>query len=173
MNEHYLYPGMLFTHPEPHRITTVLGSCIAVCLFDPVRRLGGMNHYMLPVWSGEGLPTPKYGNVAIDLLIERLAALGCQVSRLQAKLFGGAAMWESGNSPVSVGDRNIDLAWRLLDRNGIQVVASDLGGGFSRKLIFYTTTGDVFLKRHPGSARGGVTAGAGLMPPDRLQTPAP
>jgi chemotaxis protein CheD len=165
MSEHYLYPGMLFADSKPHRVTTVLGSCIAVCLFDPLRGIGGINHYMLPLWNGEGLPTPRYGNVAIDALIERLQGLGCQVSRMQAKLFGGAAMWESGSSSVSVGERNIDLAWRLLDRYGIQVVASDLGGCMSRKLIFFTASGEVLLKRQTGSTHVGTALAAKLPQP--------
>lgn len=147
MGEYYLYPGMLFVEPQPHRVTTVLGSCIAVCLFDPVRRRGGINHYMLPLWNGEGLPTPRYGNVAIDLLIEGLEGIGCLAGRLQAKLFGGAAMWDNGNGFVSVGERNIDLALRMLDRYGIPVVGRDTGGGVSRKIIYDTGTGEVLLRR--------------------------
>ncbi len=147
MNEHYLYPGMLFAEQETHRVTTVLGSCIAVCLFDPIRRVGGINHFMLPLWNGEGLPTPRYGNVAINALIERLQGFGCLTTRLQAKLFGGAAMWDNTNNLVSVGERNIDMAWRMLERYGIPVVAKDLGGSASRKIIFFTETGEVLLRR--------------------------
>jgi chemotaxis protein CheD len=147
MSEHFLYPGMLFAEQETHRVTTVLGSCIAVCLYDPIRRIGGINHYMLPLWNGEGLPTPRYGNVAIIALIERLQGFGCLTSRLQAKLFGGAAMWDNGNSLVSVGERNIDQAWLMLERYGIPVVAKDLGGNASRKIIFNSETGEVLLRR--------------------------
>jgi chemotaxis protein CheD len=176
--EHYLYPGMLFADPSPHRVTTVLGSCIAVCLFDPVRRIGGINHYMLPLWNGEGLQTPRYGNVAIDSLIDRLQGLGCQVSRLQAKLFGGAAMWESRQNSASIGEKNIELAWRMLDQYGIHVVASDLGGGVSRKIVFSSGTGEVLLKRQIAAAHtwatsssraesaGGTLFGSQLQSPD-------
>ncbi|MBK5275108.1 MAG: chemotaxis protein CheD [Desulfuromonadales bacterium] len=147
MSEHFLYPGMLFAEQETHRVTTVLGSCIAVCLYDPIRRIGGINHYMLPLWNGEGLPTPRYGNVAIIALIERLQKFGCLTTRMQAKLFGGAAMWDNGNSFVSVGERNINQAWLMLERYEIPVVAQDLGGSASRKIIFYSETGEVLLRR--------------------------
>lgn len=157
--EHYLYPGMLFAEAQGCRVTTVLGSCIAVCLFDPVRKIGGINHYMLPFWNGEGLPTPRYGNVAIDALIERLQGFGCLASRLQAKLFGGAAMWDNGNSLIAIGERNIDLAWRMLDQYDIPVVGSDVGGGVSRKIIFHTATGEVFLRRQAGRAAAGAANG--------------
>lgn len=153
MREHYLYPGMLYAEPQESRVTTVLGSCIAVCLYDPVRSLGGINHYMLPFWNGEGLPTPRYGNVAIDALLERLQGFGCVASRLQAKVFGGAAMWDNGNSLIAIGERNIDLARRLLDRYQIPVVGSDVGGAVSRKIIFYTATGEVFLRRQTGKVQ--------------------
>jgi chemotaxis protein CheD len=145
---HYLYPGALFADPRPHLVTTVLGSCVAVCLFDPVRRLGGINHYLLPLWNGEGLPTPRYGNVAIDLLIDRLLALGCVSSRLQAKVFGGAALWENPNGLLSVGERNVELAWRLLEQQRIPVTAADVGGEAGRKLLFTTATGEVLLRRN-------------------------
>jgi chemotaxis protein CheD len=106
-----------------------------------------MNHFMLPVWNGEGLPTPRYGNVAINALIKRLQGFGCLTTRLQAKLFGGAAMWDTGNSLVPVGEQNIDLALQMLEHYGIPVVAKDLGGSTSRKIIFCTETGDVLLRR--------------------------
>ncbi len=138
---------MLFAEQEPHRVTTILGSCVSVCLFDPVRRVGGINHFMLPLWNGEGLPTPRYGNIAIDTLIDRLSGLGCLVSRLQAKLFGGAAMWENADRFMPIGTGNIDLAWRILAQFDIPVVASDLGGGASRKIIFSSNTGEVLLRR--------------------------
>ncbi|MBF0165687.1 MAG: chemotaxis protein CheD, partial [Magnetococcales bacterium] len=63
-------PGALFAQNGAYVITTVLGSCIAVCLWDRMRKEGGMNHYKLPLWNGDGLPSPKYGNIAIAKLIE-------------------------------------------------------------------------------------------------------
>lgn len=171
--EHYLYPGMLCAEPEPHRITTVLGSCVSVCLFDPVRHIGGINHYMLPLWNGEGLSTPRYGNVAIDALIDRLLGFGCLVTRLQAKLFGGAAMWDNANRFMPVGAGNIDLAWRILKQYGIPVVANDLGGSASRKIIFCSDTGDVFLRRQTSVALSEAQSGKGgtAAVPTAIRTP--
>lgn len=161
MGEYYLYPGLLFAEAHGCRVTTVLGSCIAVCLFDPVRRIGGINHYMLPLWNGEGLPTPRYGNVAIETLIDRLQGMGCQISRLQAKVFGGAAMWENGTGLITIGERNIDLAWRMLHHYAIPVVGNDVGGNVSRKIICNTGTGEVLLRCQGGSMIAGRPAGAG------------
>jgi chemotaxis protein CheD len=145
---HYLYPGGIFADPRPHRVTTILGSCVSVCLWDKVRGVGGINHYLLPLWNGDGLPTPRYGNIAIDALFDRMLALGCSRENLRAKLFGGAAMWENPNGLLAVGERNIELARRQLAECGIPVIASDLGGDAGRKIIFDTASGSVLLRRN-------------------------
>jgi chemotaxis protein CheD len=59
-NSHFLYPAALFASSQPYVINTILGSCVAVCLWDPVYKVGGMAHYMLPLWNGEGLASPKW-----------------------------------------------------------------------------------------------------------------
>ena len=87
--KHYLYPGDIFVNLSPHSITTVLGSCIAVCMYDYKLKIGGMNHYLLPFWNGEGLASPRYGNIAIPKLIEKLLSLGSERKNLRAKVFGG------------------------------------------------------------------------------------
>lgn len=144
---HYLYPGALFADRRPHAVTTILGSCIAVCLWDQRRRIGGINHYLLPLWNGEGLPTPRYGNVAIDALVEKMLSLGCRRSDLMAKVFGGASMWENPEGLLAVGARNAELAERSLAVHGIPVVASSVGGCEGRKLVFQTGSGTVLLRR--------------------------
>lgn len=146
--KHYLFPGALFAETEPHVVTTVLGSCIAVCLWDPVKHLGGINHYLLPLWNGEGLPTPRYGNVAIPRLIEKLVALGADPKKLQAKVFGGAALWHKAQGLMSIGERNIALAEDLLGEARIPIVNADVGGNRGRKIIFDTAEGTVLLRRH-------------------------
>lgn len=143
---HYLYPGTLFAHREPHVVTTVLGSCVSVCLWDASLRIGGINHYLLPLWNGEGLPTPKYGNIAIAKLIEKIQSLGAG-SKLVAKVFGGASMWEKTDGLLAIGQRNCELAIELLEQHRIPVVSSDLGGSVGRKIIFHTDNGTVLLKR--------------------------
>ena len=87
IEQHYLYPSALFASARPHKVVTVLGSCVSVCLWDPFLRIGGINHYMLPLWNGEGLASPKYGNIAIEKLIERMLYLGSRKSNLQAKIW--------------------------------------------------------------------------------------
>jgi len=146
-NTHYLLPGSIFVPSEPFIITTVLGSCVSVCMWDPVLRVGGMNHYMLPLWNGEGLASPKYGNIAISKLIEKMLVLGCEKRRLKAKVFGGGEVLKVSNGILNVGERNIILAKDTLKAEKIEIIASDLGGKTGRKIIMNTSTGSVLMKR--------------------------
>lgn len=144
---HFLFPAALFVSPAPYQVTTILGSCVAVCLWDPVTRIGGINHYMLPLWNGEGLPSPKFGNIAIEKLVDKMVALGARRSRLVAKVFGGAESLEHGSSHFMIGYRNGILARELLSDLSIPIISSDLGGVGGKKIQFFTDTGDVLLKQ--------------------------
>jgi len=147
---HFLYPAALFASNEPYIINTILGSCVAICLWDPVTRKGGMAHYMLPLWNGEGLASPKYGNIAIDKLIEKMQSFGCQKANLKAKIFGGGEVIESFTSYFYIGRRNIEIAHELLNEKNIPIIGSSTGGKLGRKVIFNTYTGEVrqrYVKR--------------------------
>ena len=144
---HYLYPCTIFVHREEHVVSTVLGSCVAVCLRDPGMALGGINHYMLPLWNGDGLPTPKYGNIAIEKLIRRMLDLGCVRDRLVAKIFGGANVIGTGEGVYTVGARNIAIARERLAQEGIPIIAADVGGELGRKVIYNTRTGVALVSR--------------------------
>ena len=144
---HYLYPCMVFAHRQEHQVATVLGSCVAVCLRDPAVDVGGINHYMLPLWNGDGLATPKYGNIAMEKLIQALLDRGCAQARLVAKIFGGANVIGHGPGAFSVGERNIALAEDLLAQEGIPILAADVGGNLGRKILFNTRTGGVLVSK--------------------------
>ena len=144
----YLFPAEIFVTGEPTMVSTVLGSCVAVCLWDSRFAIGGMNHYLLPLWNGDGLATPKYGNIAIRQLVEKLVAKGAERKGMQAKIFGGAAMWSNTEGLFAIGLRNIELAQQQLKELQIPVTASDVGGALSRKIFFNTGDGSVLLRRH-------------------------
>lgn|SRR5512139_2057832 len=144
---HYLMAGNLFVPEEAHLVTTVLGSCVSVCLWDSILRFGGINHYMLPFWNGEGLASPKYGNIATAKLIERLQDLGSQKRNLRAKVFGGGIVLNVKNPFMNIGERNIQLAEDQLKSEGIPIVSADTGGNVGRKIIFNTGTGTVLVKK--------------------------
>lgn len=158
---HYLFPGTIFVHKDQHQVTTVLGSCVSVCLWHPRAQVGGINHFLLPLWNGEGLPTPKYGNVAITRLIEKVTRIAGS-GELIAKVFGGASMWSRAEGALAVGERNVELALRVLEEQKIQVVSQDVWGEMGRKIIFDTKTGSVLLRRNPNVAmRAKIDEGSG------------
>jgi chemotaxis protein CheD len=144
---HYLFPCTLFAHRQAHQVTTILGSCVAVCLWDSGLGLGGMNHYMLALWNGDGLPTPKYGNIAIEKLIRAMLDRGADRGRMVAKVFGGARVISSDPEIWSVGERNIALAREVLGREAIPIQAMDVGGTNGRKIVFDTASGAVLMYR--------------------------
>jgi len=140
---HYLYPSSLFASNERHLITTILGSCVGICLYNQRLQVGGMNHYMLALWNGNGLASPRFGNIANEKLLQELIALGSSKIHLVAKVFGGANQTVSYND---VGMRNIEVAFEFLDRMEIPVIAKNVGGEIGRKLVFDTHTGEVRMK---------------------------
>ena len=149
-NSHFLYPAALYVTRDPGYIHTILGSCVAVCLYDPVLAFGGMTHYMLPLWNGEGLASPKYGNIAIERLIQKMEAYGSNRQHLKAKVFGGGEVIEAKSAYFHIGKRNIKMAFELLEDYRIPVIASSTGGRSGRKIIFETSTGKVrqrYVKR--------------------------
>jgi chemotaxis protein CheD len=145
--EYYLYPGGLFANKEPYLVTTVLGSCVSVCLWDSVLKAGGINHYMLPLWNGDGLASPRYGNIAIPRLIEKMLDLGSLKKNLEAKVFGGGEVLRIKEGVLNVGERNIMQALDMLKQNNIAVSITNVGGQYGRKLIYDTSTGKVLMKK--------------------------
>ncbi len=151
----FLHPGTILASNKPVVVTTILGSCVSVCLWDPALRIGGINHYLLPLWNGEGLPLPKYGNIAISRLVEMMLSEGSRKGNLKAKVFGGASINVHDNGLLNVGKRNVILARDLLEEEGIPIVSSHLEGNMGRKLIFFSETGVVRMKLLKKSKRAG------------------
>ena len=141
--KHYLYPSTLIVSEELCLVTTVLGSCVSVCLYDKVLKNGGINHFMLPFWNGKGLASPKYGNIAISQLIDKMTDLGCDKRNLVAKMFGGA---NQSISRMNIGERNAKVAMEFLSKYGISIVAESIEGTEGRKIEFNTCTGEVRMK---------------------------
>jgi chemotaxis protein CheD len=143
---HFLYPAELYVSKVPYQINTILGSCVAVCLFDPTLNIGGINHFMLPYWNGQGLASPKYGNIAIEKLIDKMLSMGCIKSNLKAKIFGGGEVIETQVVQFNIGTRNIEVARLLLDEKKIPIISSSVGGKLGRKIEFMTSSGEVRQK---------------------------
>ncbi len=119
-------------------VSTLLGSCVAACLHDPVARVGGMNHFLLPGGEGERGHTEHFGVHAMELLVNDLLARGASRSRLEAKLFGGANTMQGF---TDIGAMNAGFAVRFLTREGIHLASSCLGGDRGRRIQFWPVSG--------------------------------
>ncbi len=131
-------------------ITTLLGSCVAVCLYDPRLRLAGMNHFLLPSRaksSGDDTDVILAGDYSMEVLLNTMLSQGAAKSRLVAKAFGGGTIVTS--ILMAIGQRNAEFAREWLEREGIPLTAQDFGGSWSRKVIFTPDGGDAFCRRLP------------------------
>ena len=133
--------GEVEASAEPVLLTTILGSCVAVCLYDPVTGIGGMNHFMLPDARPDGPLPSRYGVQAMELLINRLMQLGAERRRLEAKAFGGANVLSAFAGERSVADANVAFIRKFLATEGIPLVAERLGGSEPLEVRFHTAAG--------------------------------
>jgi chemotaxis protein CheD len=136
-------PGEFFVSDEDMLIVTTLGSCIAACLWDRERRIGGMNHFMLPEGTGD---SGRYGSFAMELLINQLMKRGATRSTLEAKVFGGGAVIASMTS-LNVGERNTQFVLEYLRTERIPVVSKDVLDTCARKVCMLPASGKVLMKR--------------------------
>jgi chemotaxis protein CheD len=144
----YLHPGQLVASAEPRVLTTILGSCVAVCLWDSNARVGGMVHFLLPdSGAGTAESSARYGDVAVPMLIRELKKYGANPRFMKAKLYGGACVLKAfrKDNGDHLGVRNVSIARRALESANIQVVNEDTLGHASRKVVFETASGGVTL----------------------------
>jgi len=147
LEDRYLHPGEIHASGHPTRVTTILGSCVAVCLIDPRRHVAGLNHFLLPHAPTASHGSVRYGDVAIDVLVRRLLALGATRDGLIAKLFGGANVLHAFTDEARhIGAANVELARTMLERHGIPLVAEDVGGTRGRKVVFSVPDGAAWIK---------------------------
>lgn len=134
----YISQGQQAVGRDPDMVvSTILGSCISICLWDPVAGIGGMNHLLLPDdrQDREGLSA---GALDLDLLINKMMPMGAERPRLRGKLFGGSSMLEGR---TDIGDRNVSFGREYLRNEGIPCDAESLGGTKARRLLFWPATG--------------------------------
>jgi chemotaxis protein CheD len=147
----FLYPGQIFVSDQAEFVSTILGSCVSVCLWDRMRRVGGINHFLLPYEKGERPGTERMGDVAMNQLLARMGALGCRDEDLTAKVFGGANVLKGANRASGhsfhVGEENVEVAMAFLSRASISVVAEDVLGPHGRKVIYNTGDGSVWVRQ--------------------------
>ena len=136
-------PGEFYVSDQNLLIATTLGSCIAACLWDRERRIGGMNHFMLPDGEGE---SGRYGSYAMELLINQMLKRGASRSTLEAKVFGGGAVIASMSS-INVGERNTQFVLDYLRTERIPVVSKDVLDTCARKVCLLPASGKALVKR--------------------------
>lgn len=131
-------------------ITTGLGSCVGVCLRDPITKVSGLAHVMLPdsTQARKVQNKAKYADTAISLTIEKMLSLGALQSRIVAKIAGGAQMFnfQGTSSIMRIGERNVAAVKKILKEANIKILADDTGGNFGRTITFYSETGDLHIK---------------------------
>jgi chemotaxis protein CheD len=138
-------PGEFFVHDEDLLVTTTLGSCIAACIWDRDKKVGGMNHFLLPENNG-GTDSGRYGSYAMELLIGELVKRGATRSTMEAKVFGGGAV-VSGMNTINVGERNTTFVLDYLRTERITVVSKDVLDIYPRKVCFLPHSGKAMVKR--------------------------
>jgi len=141
----FLPPGGICCRVEATVVSTILGSCVAVCLWDKQQGVGGMNHFLLPRCGGSPATT-RYGDVAMARLLAAMERLGCQTQNVRAKVFGGAAVLPYGAHAATVGTQNVAVALEVLQSRGIPVIARRTGGQCGLFLRFHTAIGRVMVR---------------------------
>lgn len=148
--------------PGEHEITaakdeivaTVLGSCVSVCMRDPQLGIGGLNHFLLPRSNGsaDAGAGERYGDTAMEVLINDLLKRGAKRSNFEAKVFGGARVL-SGATMLAIGDNNVAFVTEFLNREGIPIVSKDVGGTRSRRIHYQPSSGRAWVQHVQPTAR--------------------
>ena len=149
-----ILPGQYYVSTHGEMVTTVLGSCISACIRDPVAKVGGMNHFMLPVDRRakarskvvDNDAASRYGDFAMEMLINAILTAGGKRRNLEVKLFGGGKVI-SQIKATDVGKMNIDFAHEYLEYEGLNVVAEDTGDIYPRKVNYFPDTGKVMMRK--------------------------
>ena len=144
----FLLPGELSVAEDPTQVTTILGSCVAICIWDRHLHIGGVNHYLLPAASDESNASLRFGDVSTRELLKGLLQLGCSREYMQAKLFGGSALFRQDSCYASsLGAQNVAAAGLMLKNADIPILSQDTGGPHGRKIIFNTDDGSAWSRK--------------------------
>jgi len=145
-----ILPGEYYVTGQDNLIVTVLGSCVAVCLRDPIANIAGMNHFLLPQDNSSSQDmlseSARYGVFAMDILINHMLKLGALRHRLEAKVFGGGNVLK-GLTMTNVGERNAEFVLDYLKTEGIPILAQDLLDIYPRKVYFFADSGQVMVRK--------------------------
>jgi chemotaxis protein CheD len=141
-----VFAGQFLITSVPALLTTVLGSCIAICLWDRENHIGGINHFLLPGTPDDDTGDPTRGLAATHMLVRSMLNRRVKLENLEAKVFGGCNSLYKSSDVFRIGKRNSEIALEVLDHYSIPVVAQHVGGGYGRKIVFNTATGKVRMR---------------------------
>lgn len=141
--EYYLLTGYIFLNPEPSLISTVVGTSVAVSLWDQNKNYGGMANYLYPYAKVRETATSQYGNVAVRYLLKMLMEAGTKEQDIKAQIFGGAETSAPGGKKIA--RDNIRVVKNILRKFGIQVVSEDVGGCLGRKIVYNTMKNEAIV----------------------------
>ena len=140
--KYFLQPGYIFVSKQPYLLSTVLGSCVSVCLWDPTLRFGAINHYMLAK-PFKKERTARFGSISINHMINLMVKLGSKKINLKSHVIGGAQNPEMGS--CLIGKENVEIAETILKKNYIDIITFDTGGEMGRKVVFDSETGEIVV----------------------------
>lgn len=147
LHDFFINPGQLIFSKKPIIASTILGSCVSVCIHDSVNRWGGMCHYLLPEAPGDESNSTRYGDTAIYTLLGKfLKENNSQRHMLYASIIGGAFIVYDEREFFFIGDKNIELALNILKKERIRIFMTNTGGEFGRKVSFATSRNYFFIK---------------------------
>jgi len=141
--KYFLHPGCIFVSKEPYLVSTVLGSCVSVCIWDPILNFGGMNHHVHSKPFNKKDRSSQFGTIAIPYMIKLLVNLGGVRGNFKAHIIGGSQNPMMGSSLI--GKENIAIAEKVLKENFIQIITVDTAGEMGRKVVFDTETGEIVV----------------------------
>lgn len=147
--EYFINPGELIFTKKPVIIKTVLGSCVAVIIFDKKKKFAGLVHYLLPVSPDKSVST-KYGDVAVPTLINKFLNAGSLIGDLEASIAGGAFIIFDQSEIFFIGDRNVDIAQKILKQNNVRIKSQNVGGEKGRKVFFDTENNQIGVQTIDG-----------------------
>jgi chemotaxis protein CheD len=142
----FLYPGHLVVTKGAMEISTILGSCVSVCLFDRGRHIAGINHFLLPFNDNPDSDIEKYGDTSLNFMLGKILKMGSNQADLVAKVFGGGEVLTYENSNFNIGKHNIEVALEFIHHHKIKLISREVGGTTGAKIIFNTHTGIVTHK---------------------------
>lgn len=145
----HLQPGDYFWGDENYRIKTLLGSCVAICVWHPTRKIGGMSHCLLPARGNDPVPhiSGRYVDETFDIFFAEMNRHATQRKDYQVKVFGGGNMFElPDKNGITVGEKNLQMMRLIMDREGMRITAQHVGGKGHRNVIFELWNGDCWVR---------------------------